>query len=82
MRNSASIKEMAQKMLFSFTNILLHILGYSFCTEGHILVQYCKIALAIKSVKHYQHESCSALVSKMLVKWTPKFKQAQQLIEH
>jgi hypothetical protein len=41
---SSSTKEIAQNMLFSFTNIsaeiLLHTLGYSFCTESHILVHF------------------------------------------
>jgi hypothetical protein len=40
-----SIKYMAQKILFFHFNIwaeiLLHILGYSFCSEHHILAQLC-----------------------------------------
>jgi hypothetical protein len=40
-----SIKSMAQKMLFCFSNIsaesLLHILGYGFCNVCHNLVHFC-----------------------------------------
>jgi hypothetical protein len=42
-------------MLFYFTNIsaeiLLHTLGYSFCTEDHILAQHCQMLLPLKVSK-------------------------------
>jgi hypothetical protein len=44
---------MALPMLFCFTNIsaevLLRILGYSFCTERHILVHFCQMLLPLKT---------------------------------
>ncbi len=46
---------MAQKMPFCFTNIsakiLQHILGYSICTEHHILVPFCLILFRLKRQK-------------------------------
>jgi hypothetical protein len=46
---------MSQKMLLCFANIsaeiLLHILGYSFCTEHHILVHFCLMLLPLKASK-------------------------------
>jgi len=46
---------MAQKVLFGFTNIsveiLLHILGYNFCNEDHILVHFCQTLLPSKASK-------------------------------
>jgi hypothetical protein len=55
MRSGATIKKTAQKMLFCFVNIsaeiLLHILGCSFCTECHIFAD----VVAIKSIKNFQH---------------------------
>jgi hypothetical protein len=46
---------MAQKMPFCFTNIsakiLQHILGYSICTERHILVPFCLILFPFKASK-------------------------------
>jgi hypothetical protein len=44
---------MAQKMLFCFSyisaEILVLVLGYSFCTEHHILAHFCQNAVAIKA---------------------------------
>jgi hypothetical protein len=46
---------MAQKMLFSFSNIsaeiLLHYLGFSFCTERHILAHFFQMSLQLKVSK-------------------------------
>jgi hypothetical protein len=46
---------MAQKMLFCFTNIsaeiLLHILGYNFCSQHHILARFCQMLLPSKTSK-------------------------------
>jgi hypothetical protein len=46
---------MAQKMLFCFTNIsaeiLINFLGYSFCTESHILAHFCQMLLPLKESK-------------------------------
>jgi hypothetical protein len=46
---------MAQKMLFCFTNIsdeiLLHVLGYTFSVECHILAQFCQLLLPLKALK-------------------------------
>ncbi len=59
-------------MLFCFANIsdeiLLHVLGYSFCTEHLILVHFLPNAVAIKSIKIYLRKRCSALALKMLMK--------------
>jgi hypothetical protein len=42
-------------MLFCFTNIsaeiLLHILGYSFCSKQHILAHFCRMLLPFKASK-------------------------------
>jgi hypothetical protein len=42
-------------MLFCFTNIssevLLHVLGYSFCFERHILVHFCQMLLPLEASK-------------------------------
>ncbi len=74
MRKVNGMKEMVQKMIICFTNInaeiLLHILGYCFYTEHHILAQFFKCAIAFKHVKIYLRKSCSALVPKMLIKLT------------
>jgi hypothetical protein len=55
MHKVVSISQMAQMMLFRFTNsyaeILLHILGYIFCDEYHILVLFCQILLPLKTAK-------------------------------
>jgi hypothetical protein len=52
MRKGASIKKMAQKMLFCFTNIsaeiLLRVLDNSFCSEHHILAHFNQVLLAVK----------------------------------
>ncbi len=67
---------MVQKMLFCFTDIspaiLLHILGYSFCKELHILVRYLASYLTFKRIKNYLHKSFFAWASKMLLKMTPE----------
>jgi hypothetical protein len=46
---------MSQKMLFFFTNIsatiLVHVLGYSFCTEHHILAHFCQMLLPLRASK-------------------------------
>jgi hypothetical protein len=46
---------MAQKMSLSFTNIsaiiLLHILGYGFCIERHILAHFGQMLLSLKASK-------------------------------
>jgi hypothetical protein len=43
------------KMLFCFTNIsaeiLLHVLGYSFYTQHHILAHICQMLLQLKASK-------------------------------
>jgi hypothetical protein len=48
-------KVKATKMLFCFINIcaqiLLNILGYSFCAVHHILVQHCQMLLPQKASK-------------------------------
>jgi hypothetical protein len=66
---------MTQKMLFCFTNIsadiLLHILGYSICTECNILGTFLPNAVAVKSVKNHLRKKCSSLAPKMLEKLTP-----------
>ncbi len=63
-------------MLFCFTDIspeiLLHILGCSFCKKHHILVPYLANYLTIKSIRYYLHKSFFAWASKMLVKMTPE----------
>jgi len=42
-------------ILLCFTNIsseiLLHILGYGFCTESHILENFCQMLLPLKTSK-------------------------------
>jgi hypothetical protein len=52
MHRGTSIKQTVNKMLLYFTNIsaenLLHIFGYNFCTEYHILVQFCDMLLTLK----------------------------------
>ncbi len=53
------------------TQILLQILGYSFCTESHIFGGFLPNAVAIKSFKNHVRKSCSALAPKMLVKLIP-----------
>jgi hypothetical protein len=74
MRKVNGMKEMVQKMMLCFTNInaeiLLYILGYSFCTEHHVLPHFFKCAIAVKHSKIYLRKSCSALVQKMLIKLT------------
>jgi hypothetical protein len=54
MHKGASITQMVQKMLISFTNItvfiILHILGDTFCVEHHILVHFLPNAVAINVV--------------------------------
>jgi len=46
---------MALKMLLCFNNIshenLLHILGYSFCADHHILVDFCQKLLPLTVLK-------------------------------
>jgi hypothetical protein len=55
MHKDVSISQMAQMMLFHFTNnsaeILLHILGYIFCDEYHILVIFVKFCCHKKQQK-------------------------------
>jgi hypothetical protein len=67
---------MVQKMLFCFADIsdetLLHILGYSFCKERHILVPYLANYLTIKSIRYYLHKNFFAWATKMLGKMTPE----------
>jgi hypothetical protein len=50
-------------MLFCFANIpteiLLNILGYSFCTEHHILVHFCQMLLPSKHCKLYAQKLLS-----------------------
>ncbi len=52
MHEGASMKQMAQKMLFCFTNIsaeiLLHTLGYRFNNEWCILAHFWQKALPLK----------------------------------
>ncbi len=52
MHRGASIKQTVNKMLLYFTNIsaeiLLHILGYNFWNEYHILVQLFNMLLTLK----------------------------------
>jgi hypothetical protein len=46
---------MAQKTLFGFTNlsaeIFLHVLGYTFCEECHILAHFHQMQLPLKALK-------------------------------
>jgi hypothetical protein len=53
MRRGASIKKLAQKMVFFLTNysakILVHLLGYNFCAEHHILAHFCQMLLPPKA---------------------------------
>jgi len=50
-----SIKQLMQKMLFCFTNIsleiLLHLFGYNFCAESHILAHFCQMLSPLKALK-------------------------------
>jgi len=66
---------MDQKMLFCFTNIsaeiLLHILGYSFCAKGHILVHFCQMLLLFKALKIACAKSLTALEPKNVVEMAP-----------
>ncbi len=47
-------------MLFCFTNIsakiLLHILGYNFCAEYHILGDFCQPLLQFKAWKFFEQK--------------------------
>jgi hypothetical protein len=56
---------------YIYTEILVQILGCSFCTGCHILGTILPNAVAIKSRKNNLQKSCSALASKMLVKLIP-----------
>jgi hypothetical protein len=62
---------MVQKMPFCFSNIsaeiLLHVLGYSFCMESKKLAHFWQMLLSL----NYLCKSCSDLAPKMLVKLTP-----------
>jgi hypothetical protein len=55
MHKGTSIKKIAQKMLFCFANIsakiMLHVLGYSFFIEFHILAHFCQMLLPSKPSK-------------------------------
>jgi hypothetical protein len=55
MRKVACIKLLCQMLLLCSTNILaenlLHLLGYSFCGEFHILVHFCQMVLSLKASK-------------------------------
>jgi hypothetical protein len=46
---------MVQDMQFSFTSvsveILLHILGYSFCIGHHILAHFCQMMSSLNALK-------------------------------
>ncbi len=57
MSKGQNIKLRVQKILFCFTKIsaenLLHILGYSFCTEHHNFAHFLPNAVAFKSFKNY-----------------------------
>jgi hypothetical protein len=54
-----------------FCQLLLHILGYSFCTEHHTLAHFLPNAVAIKSSKNYLRKSCSSLALKSVGKIDP-----------
>jgi hypothetical protein len=62
-------------MVFCLTKIsakiLVHLLGYSFCAEHHILAHFCLLLLPQKSSKIICKKNSSALAPKMLVKLTP-----------
>jgi hypothetical protein len=66
---------MTQKMSFCFTNIsakiVLHILGYSFCAECHILLPFLPNVVASKCIKNYPCKSCSALAPTNVGKFDP-----------
>jgi hypothetical protein len=57
MHNNNNIKQPMKKMLFRFTNIsaeiLLHVVGYSFCAESHIFGTLLTNAVSIKSIKNH-----------------------------
>jgi hypothetical protein len=63
---------MGQKMQFCFTNIsaeiLLHVLGYSFRSECHILAHFDQKLLPLNAPKIICAKSCNGFTPKMLMK--------------
>jgi hypothetical protein len=55
MRKGVSMKKNMHKMLLCFTSncaeILLHILGYSFCTERQVLAHFYQMLFHLKGSK-------------------------------
>jgi hypothetical protein len=53
MRKDAGIRQMTQMILFCFNNIsdknLLHVFGYGFYIECHIMAHFCKVPLPLKA---------------------------------
>ncbi len=75
MRNVTSVMLMSVNILFCFSNIsaeiLWHILGYSFCSECHILTHFCQLLLPSRASKNTSSKAALVCAPKMLVKLTP-----------
>ncbi len=67
---SLNIGEIDTRSTTISADMLVHIVGCSFCTEHHILGTFCSNAVPIKNIKYYWRKSCSTLAPNMLVKLT------------
>jgi hypothetical protein len=51
-----------------FAKILLHVFGYSLCTERHRSAHFCQMLLPLKAARIVCEKSCCSLAQKLMLK--------------